>query len=128
MALLTGKVAWVTGAGSGIGEAAAIALAREGATVVLTGRRKEPLEGEAATDQEGGRQGRGAAGDLISADVGDRALLGHRQEIRPLDILVNNAGPNIPARNWASSTPAGADHGARRQSVERLLLLSRCCP
>ena len=39
MASLTGKIAWVTGAGSGIGQAAAIALAGEGATVVLTGRR-----------------------------------------------------------------------------------------
>ena len=44
MGTLDGKVAWVTGAGTGIGEAAAIALAREGATVVLTGRRKEPLQ------------------------------------------------------------------------------------
>ena len=44
MPALDNKVAWVTGAGTGIGEAAAIALANEGATVVLTGRRKEPLE------------------------------------------------------------------------------------
>jgi len=43
MPALDNKVAWVTGAGSGIGEAAAFALAAEGATVVLTGRRKEPL-------------------------------------------------------------------------------------
>jgi len=34
---LQGKIAWVTGAGSGIGEAAALALAKEGATIVLTG-------------------------------------------------------------------------------------------
>ena len=40
MGTLTGKVAWVTGAGSGIGQAAAVALAKEGATVVLTGRRR----------------------------------------------------------------------------------------
>jgi NADP-dependent 3-hydroxy acid dehydrogenase YdfG len=41
---LKGKVAWVTGAGSGIGESGAVALAQEGATVVLTGRRKQALE------------------------------------------------------------------------------------
>ena len=41
---LTGKVAWVTGAGSGIGEAAALALAKEGMAVALSGRRREPLQ------------------------------------------------------------------------------------
>jgi len=55
MASLTGKVAWVTGAGSGIGQAAAIALAQEGATVVLTGRRKEPLEETAAAIKKAGQ-------------------------------------------------------------------------
>ena len=48
MATLTGKIAWVTGAGSGIGQAAAVALAKDGATVVLTGRRRAPLEETAA--------------------------------------------------------------------------------
>ena len=51
MKRLTGKVAWVTGAGSGIGEAGALALAEEGASVMLTGRRKEPLEAVAAVSQ-----------------------------------------------------------------------------
>src|SRR4051794_34054053 len=41
---LDGKVVWVTGGGSGIGEAAAMILATEGAAVVLTGRRAAPLE------------------------------------------------------------------------------------
>src|SRR2546429_5499144 len=44
MGLIVGKVALVTGAGTGIGREASILLAREGATVVLTGRRIEPLE------------------------------------------------------------------------------------
>ena len=48
MPRLAGKIAWITGAGSGIGEAAALALANEGAVTVLTGRRREPLERVAA--------------------------------------------------------------------------------
>ena len=39
-----GKIVWVTGGGSGIGEAAALAFAKEGALLVLTGRRRQPLE------------------------------------------------------------------------------------
>ena len=54
MKRLMGKVAWVTGAGSGIGEAGALALAEEGATVILTGRRQEPLDAVAARIEKNG--------------------------------------------------------------------------
>ncbi len=54
MASLDGKVAWVTGAGSGIGEAAALALSAAGAKVVLTGRRPEPLQAVAARIEAAG--------------------------------------------------------------------------
>jgi NAD(P)-dependent dehydrogenase (short-subunit alcohol dehydrogenase family) len=47
---LKDKIAWVTGAGSGIGRAAAIALAREGARLVLSGRRELPLRETAAEE------------------------------------------------------------------------------
>ena len=67
MAALTGKVAWVTGAGSGIGQAAAVALAKEGATVVLTGRRKAPLQETAATIKKAGGKVDIQAGDLMKA-------------------------------------------------------------
>ncbi|CAH2599131.1 SDR family NAD(P)-dependent oxidoreductase [Rhodovastum atsumiense] len=106
MRRLEGKVAWVTGAGSGIGEAAAVALAEEGAQVVLTGRTAAKLERVA------GRIGAAASvepGDLTDAAqvqaIADRiaARLGR------LDILVANAGVNIRDRAWAQLSPAGVD-------------------
>jgi NAD(P)-dependent dehydrogenase (short-subunit alcohol dehydrogenase family) len=109
MASLTGKVAWVTGAGSGIGQAAAIALAREGATVVLTGRRREPLEETAATITKAGGKVDIRPGDLMKASdvtrIAGEIEAGHGR----CDILVNNAGLNILDRSWAKLTPEGAE-------------------
>ncbi len=51
---LRDKIAWVTGAGSGIGESAALKLAEAGAVVVLTGRREAPLLGVAERIRAGG--------------------------------------------------------------------------
>jgi NADP-dependent 3-hydroxy acid dehydrogenase YdfG len=106
---LKGKIAWVTGAGTGIGEAAAVALAREGATVVLTGRRRQPLEVAAERIME-------ASGKTVvrPADVTDAAAVGKiaegiRAELGRLDILVNNAGSNIPDRSWQRLKPEGID-------------------
>jgi NADP-dependent 3-hydroxy acid dehydrogenase YdfG len=109
---LEGKVAWVTGAGSGIGEAAALMLAEEGASVVLTGRRREPLEGVAARiHQKGGPNGpRGYVqpGDLTEPEnvrrIGDYI----EKEIGRLDILINNAGVNINDRHWDKLNPDSA--------------------
>ncbi len=53
------RVAWVTGGGSGIGEAGAVALAADGWTVVVSGRRKDALEAVVAEDHQERRQGRG---------------------------------------------------------------------
>ena len=110
---IEGSIAWVTGAGSGVGEAAAIALAKAGATVVLTGRRPEPLAAVArAIEAAGGAGGPKPwveAGDLArSADV--MAIAG-RIEARfgRLDILVANAGLNINERSWRQLKPAGID-------------------
>lgn len=98
---LTGKLAWITGAGTGIGAAGAEKLAGAGCRVVLSGRRMEPLEETAAGIREAG----GAVADIVSLDVADRAavaqvgadiIAGHGA----VDILVNNAGINVPKRHW----------------------------
>jgi NAD(P)-dependent dehydrogenase (short-subunit alcohol dehydrogenase family) len=93
------KVAVVTGAGSGIGKAAALALLRDGYRVALAGRRKERLEQVAA---DAGPSGAGAL--VVPTDVGDpesvRALFARtKQAFGRLDLLFNNAGigaPGIP--------------------------------
>ncbi len=92
-----GKVAIVTGAGSGIGRAAALALLGEGYSVALAGRRREALERTAA-------EAKPAAGRalVIPADVSDpasvRALFEATQKaFGRLDLLFNNAGTGAPA-------------------------------
>ena len=76
MPRLAGKIAWITGAGSGIGEAAAFALAEEGATTVLTGRTAEQLEGVAARIRQQGGEAHRAAGrpDRREAGAGGRRI------------------------------------------------------
>src|ERR1700719_3756121 len=95
MTSLTGKIAWVTGAGTGIGEAAAIALAAEGATLVLTGRRREPLDSGASRIRAAGGAAEVQPGDMmVSATVAD--IGSHIQKtFGRLDILVANAGLNV---------------------------------
>ena len=109
MATLTGKVAWVTGAGSGIGQAAAVALAKEGATVVLTGRRKAPLQETAATNKKAGGKADILAGDLMKAASVTKIAKAIEKKYKRCDILVNNAGLNILERQWAKLTPASAE-------------------
>jgi NADP-dependent 3-hydroxy acid dehydrogenase YdfG len=109
MISLKGKIAWVTGAGSGIGEAAAVALAREGATVVLTGRRKQPLEAVAERIAESGGKALVRAADVTNAAAVGEIAEDIRAELGRLDILVNNAGSNIPDRNWQRLKPEGID-------------------
>ena len=91
-----GKVAMITGAGSGIGRACALAMLREGYSVVLAGRRREPLE---KTRADAGTDGERAL--AAPADVGDpasvKALFAKTEEtFGRLDFLFNNAGVNAP--------------------------------
>ncbi len=92
MSSLTGKVALVTGAGSGIGRAAALALQAAGYDVALTGRRAVELERTAAQAATGG--GRIL---VVPADVSDEAVVDDlfrrtEEAFSRLDVLFNNAG------------------------------------
>jgi 3-oxoacyl-[acyl-carrier protein] reductase len=94
---LAGKVAWVTGASSGLGRATAAALATEGAAVALSARRTAPLE-QAASEIGGSARGRVVA---VPLDVSDPAAVGDAhervaQELGVVDVLVANAGGPPP--------------------------------
>jgi len=97
---LGGKTAWVTGAGSGIGEACAVALAREGARVALSGRRKEPLEEVARKIRAAGGEAHVMPMDHGIPEQVDAARDAVLKALGSLDILVSNAGTNIVERHW----------------------------
>ena len=91
------KVALVTGAGTGIGKAAALALAKAGYSLVLTGRRKEPLDAAAAQARD-----LGVEAITVVANVGDPASVAAlfaetKRVFGRLDVLFNNAGIGAPA-------------------------------
>jgi NADP-dependent 3-hydroxy acid dehydrogenase YdfG len=109
MGHLNGKVAWVTGAGSGIGEAGALALAGEGATLALTGRRREPLEAVAAACRGKGVRAEVFPADLTMAAQVDAACAAVVAAFGRLDVLVSNAGANIVERHWKSISAEGID-------------------
>ena len=88
---LQGKIAFVTGAGSGIGEATALRFAEEGATVVLCGRRPEPLEEVRERIQVAGGQAEIAVADVSDEQAYVAALEATASRHGRLDILVNNA-------------------------------------
>ncbi len=91
------KIIWITGAGSGIGHAAAVALSAQGAIVILSGRRKNRLEA-LANELTGITR-------IEPVDIGDQhavSAIAKRiiAEFKRIDILVNSAGLNIVGRSW----------------------------
>lgn len=109
MGRLEGKIAWVTGAGTGIGAATAERFAAEGATVIITGRRREPLEEVAARITAGGGKVQVRPADLMKAAQVQAVVDGIAKEHGRLDVLVSNAGLNIVERDWKRLSPAGID-------------------
>jgi NAD(P)-dependent dehydrogenase (short-subunit alcohol dehydrogenase family) len=89
---LKGKVTIVTGGGSGIGRAIALALAAGGARVAVLGRRQEPLEGVVKEISQAGGQAIAVAADVTRDDEGRKAAQETEKAFGRIDVLVNNAG------------------------------------
>ena len=103
---LAGKAVWITGAGTGIGRALALAFGQAGCRLALTGRSRETLaETQAAVEAAGG------SATLALADVSDAHAVtaAHRavaEALGDVDILINNAGTNTARRSWRELAPA----------------------
>jgi NADP-dependent 3-hydroxy acid dehydrogenase YdfG len=118
---LDGQIAWVTGGGSGIGRAIALALADAGARVAISGRRRDPLDAVAGA----------APPDAIVAvplDATDGDAVAQAQEriaaqLGRVDLLVNNAGGNVANRHLAALDPA-ALHRVLRVNLDAAMLCS----
>ncbi|HKU29238.1 MAG TPA: SDR family oxidoreductase [Arthrobacter sp.] len=104
MGLLEGKVAVITGAGTGMGRSTASLLASEGAHVVLVGRRLAVLEELAAEINNDGGTAYARSADVSSKDDVDALVAWIGDTLGPVDILVNNAGSASKVLNvrWIS--------------------------
>jgi NAD(P)-dependent dehydrogenase (short-subunit alcohol dehydrogenase family) len=106
---LSGKVAWITGGGSGIGLAGAVELAKAGARVVISGRDGAKLDAALAQARsQGAPEGALSAAPL---DVADSAAVARvasaiEAELGRVDVLVNSAGINYPKRYWSETDAA----------------------
>src|SRR6187455_1241534 len=109
-ASLKGKVAWITGGGSGIGLAGALELAKAGARVVISGRTQRTNESGLAQIKAAGEA------EAIQLDVSDKnAVVKAAADIEKrhgrIDILITSAGTNIagPKRNFKTLELEGWD-------------------
>lgn len=93
----TSKIALVTGAGSGIGKAVANALLQDGFTVVLTGRRAEPLQEIVEAAKAAGQTALAVTSDVRDPASVEALFSKIESTYGRLDVLFNNAGVNAPA-------------------------------
>lgn len=117
---LAGKRILLTGASSGIGEAAAEQFAREGAAVVVVARRQELLDALAERITSAGGEATAIACDVSDMDAVDALVADVEKRLGGIDILINNAGRSI-RRPLAESLE-------RWHDVERTMVLNYYAP
>ncbi len=124
--LLAGKVALITGGGTGIGLATAKEMAALGATVAIASRKKENLDTGTAEVKSAAAQGadlRAYACDVRDADAVDQMVTQIVDDLGTIDILVNNAGGQFPSP--AESITANGFHAVIRLNLEGTFNVTR---
>src|SRR4051794_3021241 len=96
---IVGKTALVTASSKGLGKAAAMALAAEGANVVITARGKDVLDATAGDIREGGGSVHAIVSDVTEQDAPERLVRETVERFGGIDILVANAGGPPPMRS-----------------------------
>ncbi|MFE4059075.1 SDR family oxidoreductase [Streptomyces sp. NPDC059096] len=109
----TGRTVLITGAGSGMGRETARLLARDGATVVLVGRRQQALDEVRDTIRAEGGNALAIAADITRTEDVGRLLDRVHAELGPVDVLINNAGSSSSVLN-----PQWLPHDEWRQVLD----------
>lgn len=110
---LKGKIAWITGAGTGIGAGSALAYAKAGMNLIISGRREKELNLVAEQCRAAGAKVRVATLDVSNADAVQAIADSIAAQEGRLDVLVNSAGLNVLKRNWKHLSRADWDQVLR---------------
>src|SRR5262245_13975195 len=120
---LAGQVVLVTGGGTGIGRAIALACAHAGADVAICGRRREPIEQVAGLVNDLGRQGLAIPCDVRETEQVTRLMDGTLERFGRIDVLVNGAGGQFMAA--AEDISVNGWRAVHRLSVEAAWSVTR---
>lgn len=120
---VAGKVAWITGGGTGIGRAGAIELARLGASVIVSGRSENTLKQTVELVKQVGGKAEARKLDVADKRAVARVAAAIQKKHGRVDILVNSAGTNVPNRSWEALT-VEAWEGVVRANLDGMFY---CC-